>query len=95
MEFVPLLLILLIFWLMVMRPAARRAKEARELQASLKIGDRVMLTSGIFATVVELLEDRILVSIAAGTEIEVVRGAIASVHREDVAPELPTHTEEG
>lgn len=95
MEFVTLLIILLFFWLLVMRPAAKRAKEARALQESLAVGDKVMLTSGIFGTLVELREDRVVVSIAAGTEIEVVRPAIASVERIEPAEdaELPTHTE--
>jgi preprotein translocase subunit YajC len=95
-EFLPLLAILLFFWLLVMRPASRRAKEARALQASLKVGDKIMLTSGIFGTLVELRDDRVLISIASGTEIEVVRPAIASVERDEVTqePELPTHTED-
>jgi preprotein translocase subunit YajC len=86
-ELLPLLAILLFFWLIVLRPASKRAKESRALQAGLAVGDQVMLTSGIFGTVVELRDERVLLSIAAGTEIEVIRPAIAQVQEPAAAVE--------
>lgn len=100
MEFVPLLVILVVFWLLIMLPAQRRRKAMMNLQAELTIGDDVMLTSGIFATVVGAADDRLDVELAPGTVIQVVRGAIASKIQpvdpdgesieDDEAPEEPT-----
>ena len=79
MDFLLPAFILLAFWLLVLRPTAKRAKAARELHASLAVGNRVMLTSGIYGTIVELRDASVLLSVAAGVEIEVARQAVATV----------------
>jgi len=75
----PLVAIAALFWLLLMRPAQKRQKELRGMQASLKTGDEVMLTSGIFGTVREANEDHVRVEIAVGVTIKVARGAVGSV----------------
>ena len=78
-QLLPLLAIVLLFWVMVVRPASRRQKELARLQASLQPGQQVMLASGIFGTIRSLTDDRARVELAAGVEVEVVRGAITTV----------------
>ncbi|WP_181311147.1 preprotein translocase subunit YajC [Nocardioides campestrisoli] len=79
MEFLPLVAIALVFWLLIVRPAGKRQKEIAKLQAALKVGDRVLLSSGIFAVVRETSEDRVRVEIADGVVVEVARGAVAAI----------------
>jgi preprotein translocase subunit YajC len=76
---VPFILILAVFWLLILRPQQRRQRELRALQSSLTTGSDVMLTSGIFGTVTSTNDDHVLVEIAPGVTIKVVRGAIAQV----------------
>ena len=78
-QLLPLVLIVLLFWVMVVRPASRRQKELARLQASLQPGQRVMLSSGIFGTIRSLTDDRARVEVASGVEVEVVRGAVNTV----------------
>jgi preprotein translocase subunit YajC len=75
----PLVAIALLFWLLIIRPASRRQKQQARMQSALNLGDRVMLTSGIFGTVTELADDRLEVEIAPAVVITVARGAIGSV----------------
>jgi preprotein translocase subunit YajC len=75
----PLLAIVLLFWLMVVRPASRRQKDMARLQQGLQVGQRVMLSSGIFGTIRSLTDDRARVELSAGVEVEVVRAAINAV----------------
>ena len=75
----PLVAILALFWLMVVRPQQRRAKEVRNLQQAIEVGQRVMMSSGVFGTVTSLADDRARLEIAPGTEIEIARAAIAKV----------------
>jgi preprotein translocase subunit YajC len=75
----PLVAIALLFWLLIIRPASRRQKDQVRMQSALNVGDEVMLTSGIFGTVTELTDDRLLVEIAPGVTIRVARGAIGNV----------------
>jgi len=75
----PLVAILALFWFMVIRPQQRRAKEVRALQNSIEVGQRVMMSSGIYGTVVSLADDRARLEIAPGTQIDIARAAIAKV----------------
>ena len=75
----PFVLILLFFWLFLIRPQQRRAREVASMQAAIKVGDKVMLTSGIFGTVVQLDAERAGVELAPGARVEVMRAAIAKV----------------
>jgi len=75
----PLLAILVLFWLMVIRPASRRQKAVVALQDSLQAGQQVMLTSGIFGTIASLADDRVHLEIASGVQVEVARAAVAKV----------------
>lgn len=90
----PFAAVLLIFWLLLIRPASRRQKEVRALQAGLKAGDRVILTSGIFGVVTSVADERVGVRIADGVEVEVVRGAVGAVEQEDAATPAPTEEPE-
>ena len=87
MEFLPLIGIVLLFWLFIIRPQSRRQKELRSMQSSLTAGDEVMLTSGIFGTVHEVTEDYVVVEIADGVPIKVAQGAIGSKIARDVRDE--------
>ena len=75
----PLVAILALFWFMVVRPQQRRQKEVVRLQQSIEVGQRVMMSSGIFGTVVSLADDRARLEIAPGTQIDIARAAIAKV----------------
>lgn len=75
----PLVAIVALFWFMVIRPQQRRQREVVSLQQSIQVGQRVMMSSGVFGTVVSLTDDRARLEIAPGTQIEIARAAIAKV----------------
>ena len=85
----PLVGIALLFWFLVIRPASRRQKELSRMQASLKSGDEVMLTSGIFGTLREAEDDRIHVEIASGVVVQVARGAVGSIAKPALVDDEP------
>ena len=90
MEFLPLIGIVLLFWLFIIRPQSRRQKELRSMQSSLSVGDEVMLTSGIFGSVEEVADDYVVVEIAEGVAIKVAQGAVGSKIRQDDPADEPT-----
>ena len=75
----PLVAILALFWFMVIRPQQRRQREVAALQSSIQVGQRVMMSSGIFGTVISVTDDTARLEIAPGTVIEIARAAIAKV----------------
>lgn len=72
----PFLAIALIFWLLLIRPQQRRARELQGMQASLAAGDDVMLTSGVYGTLTAIEDETVRVEIAPGVTIRVARGAV-------------------
>lgn len=93
--FSSLILVLLIVaaaYFLLMRPQRNRARQARQVQASLEIGDEVMLTSGIIGRITWLEGDRARVEIAPNTEIEVVRRALGQKVVAPI-PDVPVATE--
>jgi preprotein translocase subunit YajC len=85
LSLLPIIAIAAIFWLLIIRPAQRRAKETAALQAALSVGDEVMLTSGVFGTIVAAADDHLQLEIAPGVVIRVVRGAVASIRAQESA----------
>ena len=75
----PLVAILGLFWFMVIRPAKRRQQEVTSLQSSIEVGQKVMMSSGVYGTIRSITDDRARLEIAPGTEIEIARAAIAKV----------------
>jgi preprotein translocase subunit YajC len=79
-QFLPLILIFVVFYFLMIRPQQKKAKAHRELVNALRRGDRVLLQGGIFGQVAKVTsETEVLVEIADKVQIRVVRGAITEV----------------
>jgi len=74
----PIVGLVLIFWLLILRPAQKRHKEMRRLQESLTPGDEVLLGSGLIGTLRRLGDERAEIEVAPGVQVTVVRGAIVA-----------------
>ena len=85
----PLLGIALLFWFLVIRPTSRRQKELARMQASLKPGDEVMLTSGILGTLRTAEGEQVHVEIADGVLVTVARGAIGTIIQPGLVADEP------
>lgn len=86
----PLLLIVLAFWFLVIRPARKRSQDTARVQSSVDVGTDVMLGSGIYGTVVAVHDDTLQLEVAPGTTMKVARQAVVRVVeaevREETAP---------
>jgi preprotein translocase subunit YajC len=65
-----------VVYLLFMRPQQRRLANARALNSSLQLGDKVITTSGIHGTVTALRDDHVELEISPGVHVKLVRGAI-------------------
>jgi preprotein translocase subunit YajC len=79
----PFVLMIGIFYFIVLMPMRRRQKKVQDFQASLKVGDRVITTSGIYGLVTKLDEKSVQVQIADKVRIEVARAAIGGLQGEE------------
>ncbi|MGF6147879.1 preprotein translocase subunit YajC [Kingella potus] len=78
MQYAPLVLILVFFYILIMRPQQKRLKQHQQLLSELKAGDKVMLSSGIVGKITKTGEKFFTVEIARNVEIQVERNAVAA-----------------
>ena len=81
-QFLPFIVIFGIFYLLLIMPMRKRQKKHQEMLGKLTKGDRVITTGGIFGTVVDVQDDRLIVRIAENVKIEVARSAVAGLASE-------------
>ncbi|HXA07219.1 MAG TPA: preprotein translocase subunit YajC [Bryobacteraceae bacterium] len=80
--FLPLILIMVIFYFLMIMPAQRRQKKVTEMLRNLKTGDKVITNGGIYGTIVGLDDDSVQLRIAEQVKIKVSRAAIAGLQAE-------------
>jgi preprotein translocase subunit YajC len=71
-----------IFYLFIIRPQSKRQKEQRDLNASLKAGDRVITIGGIYGRIESIREDSVILKVESGATIRVIRSSIAGKQEE-------------
>jgi preprotein translocase subunit YajC len=90
-QYTPILLLaalLLMFWLVVLRPARRAQSATAEIQRNLEVGDDVVLSAGIFGTIAGIDDARVQLEISPGTVIEVARQVVVRRVDDEAASEL-------
>ena len=70
---------LIAIWLLLIRPAQRRAQESAQLAASVRVGQEVVTTSGLYGTVTALDDAVAQLQVAPGVELRFDRRAIGRV----------------
>ena len=76
-QFIPLILIFVIFYFFLIRPQQKRVKEHKVMTQNLKRGDEVITSGGIIGTVDRVLEDdRIELNISDGVKVQVIKNTI-------------------
>ena len=80
---IPIIVMLLIFYFLLYRPQKRAQQEREEMLNSLKKGTKVITIGGIYGIITELNEKIVKLKIAEKVEIEISRGSIGSVVKDD------------
>ena len=83
-QFIPLILIFVIFYFFLIRPQQKRVKEHKEMVNSLKRGDEVITSGGIIGTVERVMEDdRIEVNLSDNVKVQIIRSTITSLLKKE------------
>mgnify|MGYP001809796356 CR=1 FL=1 len=79
-QFLPLVLIFVVFYLLLIRPQQKRMKQHKQMLAELRRGDRVVTSGGIIGTINKVVSDtELVIEIAEGVRVRVVRGTVTEV----------------
>ena len=79
-QFIPLILIFVIFYFFLIRPQQKKVKDHKGMVASLKRGDEVVTSGGVFGKIEKVYDDdKIDLSISENVTIQVVQSTIQSL----------------
>ena len=74
-QFIPLILIFVIFYFFLIRPQQKKVKEHKAMVEGLKKGDQIVTSGGITGTITRVIDnDKVEVEIAENVTVEVIRG---------------------
>jgi preprotein translocase subunit YajC len=76
MSFLPLLLIIVVFYFFMIRPQMKRQKEMKNFRESLKKGDKVITSGGIYGRIVEMQDTTVFIEIDTNVKIKVDKAAL-------------------
>jgi len=86
MTFLPLILIVVVFYFFMIRPQVKRQKETRKFRENLKKGDKVVTTGGIYGKITEMKETSVILQVDKEVYIKVDKNAIIK-DMSDVQPQ--------
>ena len=82
-QFIPIALVFAIFYFIILLPAKRKQKKLEDFLDSLKVGDRVVTTGGLYGSVTKLNEKSVQLQIANNVRVEVARSAIVGLQGQE------------
>lgn len=76
---ITLILMLVVFYFMLIRPENKRKKEAEDMRSSVKTGDKITTIGGIIGTVVNVKDDKLVIETGADqVRVEIAKWALSS-----------------
>ena len=88
LSFLPFAIILVIFYVLILMPMQRRQKKVQEFQESLKVGDKVVTTGGIYGLITRVNDKSVQLQIADKVRIEIARASVGGYQGQDpIVPE--------
>jgi preprotein translocase subunit YajC len=82
-QFLPFAMILAIFYFLILLPMKRRQRKIQDFQSSLKVGDNIVTTSGIYGQITRLNDKSVQLQIADRVRIEISRAAVGGYQGQD------------
>jgi preprotein translocase subunit YajC len=82
-QFLPLVLIFGVFYVLIILPQRRRQRELQEVIANLKAGDRIVTTGGVIGTIQSVRETSLILRSADKSMLEIARSAVAGLEKEE------------
>jgi preprotein translocase subunit YajC len=81
--FVPLVLMFAIFYFLLIRPQQKKAKQHKQMLASVRKGDRVVSAGGLHGVITGIADEVVTVEIAPKVRVKISRGSISGILRRD------------
>ena len=90
-QFVPMILIFVVFYFLLIRPQRKKDKEAKAMLDNLKVGDRICTIGGIYGTIVRIKDDVLTIEVGEQkTQLVFARWAVRNVEQLSVTNDAET-----
>ncbi len=86
MQFAPILIIGVIFYLLIFMPMRKRQKKLETMIGALRNGDRVITNSGIYGVVAGVKDKTLMLKVSDQVKIEIAKNAIAGLQAPEDTP---------
>lgn len=85
--FLPMIVILALFYFMIIRPQQKRQKEAQNMRNSIQVGDQIITIGGIIGKIIQVKDDIVVIEVGSQkSSMEILKSAIGSVtKKKDIA----------
>ena len=83
LSFLPFALILAIYCFLILMPMQRRQKKVQEFQSSLKVGDKIVTTGGIYGQITRVNDKSVQLQVADKVRIEIARASVGGYQGQD------------
>ena len=84
-QFLPMILIFVVFYFMLIRPQRKKDKEAKQMLENLKVGDRICTIGGIYGTIVRIKDQVLTIEVGEQkTQMMIARWAVRNVEQLNV-----------
>ncbi len=83
LSFLPLILMVFVFYFLLIRPQQKRQREVQKMVENLKKGDRVVTSGGVIGTVMSIQNDYVVIKVGdnEATKIEVLKSAVTGLRQ--------------
>ena len=90
-QFLPMILIFVVFYFMLIRPQRKKDKEAKQMLENLKVGDRICTIGGIYGTIVRIKDQVLTIEVGEQkTQMMIARWAVRNVEQLKVTNDAET-----
>ena len=90
-QFLPMILIFVVFWFFLIRPQRKKDKEAQQMLKNLKVGDRICTIGGIYGTITRIKDDVLTVEVGdAKTQMVLARWAVKNIDTLSISNDAET-----
>ncbi len=76
MQFLPLVLIVVVFYFFMIRPQMKRQKDLKKFREELKKGDKIVTTGGIYGKIIELSETTLIMEVEGQSRLKIDKVAV-------------------
>ncbi|MFL5765523.1 MAG: preprotein translocase subunit YajC [Bacteroidia bacterium] len=76
-QFIPLILIIVVFYFFMIRPQLKKSKDQKKYRENIKVGDRIITIGGIHGKITDIGETTFIISVEGGVKLKIEKNAIS------------------